>query len=49
MSTFDSLSATGLTPAVREPLDSTPPPSRAEIAILRRLDPAGLLSDGMRK
>jgi len=37
------LDATGFTPALREPLETTPPPTPEDLAILRRLDPTGLL------
>ena len=42
------LEATGFTPAVREPLETTLAPSAEELAILRRLDPSGLLREGAR-
>ena len=43
------LEATGFTPGLREPLEITPPPTPEELAILRRLDPAGLLQEGLKR
>ena len=43
------LAATGFTPGSSEPVATTPPPTAEELAILRRLDPAGLLNDGIER
>lgn len=40
------LGATGFTPIVPNKLETTPAPAPEELAILRRLDPTGLLRDG---